>query len=163
VFPRENWQRFMTQASAEVTRQIAETGKGQIELAPGFADRLREQYEELVPYEEMVSYQARLLGSRYSKAELRQLLVFYKTPLGRKSVPFMHDLVASSMQRAEIKVQNGLADALAQLRPLVRRVPSAGSDDAQPDHDEQADSNGSPGGGDSSKGAAAPPADEKAL
>jgi len=142
VFPREKWQHFLSEASQELTRQIADSGKGQIELAPGFADRLREQYEQLAPYEEMLSYQARLLGSQYSKAELRRLLVFYRTPLGRKSVPFLHDLMASSMQRAAQEVQNGLPGALAQLRPLVHRLPS-GDGDAQSGPDEQSAGSGS--------------------
>ena len=129
IFPRESWDRFMKEASTEVTHQLAETGKGQIVLAPGFADRLQEQYQELVPYEEMVDYQARILDSQYSKAELRRLLVFYRTPLGRKTLPFMHDLVDSSMQRAQLKVQNRLAAALAPLRPLVRRIPAPGAPD----------------------------------
>jgi hypothetical protein len=146
IFPRENWQRFMKDASAELTHQIAESGKGQIELAPSFADRLQEQYEELVPYEEMLSYQARLLDSQYTKAELRQLLVFFRTPLGRKSVPFMHNLMASSMQRAQLKFQSEMAAALAALRPLVRRVPSAEAPGAAPNGpDDQAQGDGSSG------------------
>lgn len=161
VFPRENWHRFLSDASAQLTKQIADSGKGQIELAPQFADRLREQYEQLAPYEEMLTYQARLLGSQYSKAELRRLLAFYRTPLGRKSVPFLHDLMASSMQRAAMDVQNGLPGALAQLRPFVRRVP--GSDaDAQPGGDDQARGSGAATAEDDGQpdGAAA---DDKAL
>lgn len=159
IFPRENWTRFLAQASAELTQQIAETGKGRIELAPSFADRLREQYEEMIPYEDMLSYQARLLDSQYSKAELRQLLAFYKTPLGRKSVPFVHDLMASSMQRAELKVQDKLPGVLAQLRPLVHSVPS-GDGDAQPDQEQ---GQGTGASGTDSNDSPPPPADDKAL
>jgi hypothetical protein len=163
IFPRENWRRFLTQASAELTRQIAETGKGHIELAPSFADRLREQYEEMVPYEEMLGYQARLLDSQYSKAELRQLLVFYRTPLGRRSVPFLHDLMASSMQRAELKVQNELSGVLAQLRPLVRRLPPASEPgEVQPGQDPRAERDDATAGEDQGTGSGQP-ADDKTL
>ncbi len=158
IFPRENWTRFLAQASAELTQQIAETGKGRIELAPSFADRLREQYEEMIPYEDMLSYQARLLDSQYSKAELRQLLAFYKTPLGRKSVPFVHDLMASSMQRAELKVQDKLPGVLAQLRPLVRPIPG-GDGDAKPDEEQGQGTGASTESNDSTPA----PADDKAL
>lgn len=170
VFPREKWHSFLTEASAELTKQIADTGKGQIELEPGFADRLREKYETLVPYEEMLHYQARLLGSQYSRPELRQLLTFYRTKLGRKSVPFLHDLMASSLQRAALQVQSGLPGALAELRPLVHRLPSAGGKaqpgdgKAQPGQDAQADSgDGSPSAGESGQGAGPPPTDDKSL
>ena len=144
--------------------------RGQIELEPGFADRLREKYETLVPYEEMLHYQARLLGSQYSRPELRQLLTFYRTKLGRKSVPFLHDLMASSLQRAALQVQSGLPGALAELRPLVHRLPSAGGKaqpgdgKAQPGQDAQADSgDGSPSAGESGQGAGPPPTDDKSL
>lgn len=157
LFPRESWDRFMKESSAALTHEIAETGKGQIVLDPDFAERLQEQYEELVPYEDMLRYQARLLDSQYTKAELRQLLVFYRTPLGQKSLPFMHDLVDTSKQRAQLKFQNEMAAALAPLRPLVRRVPQASTaDDGSPagPNDE------TPGGGATGSSAAE---DEKAL
>jgi hypothetical protein len=107
----------------------------------------------------MVRYQARLLDSQYSKSELRRLLLSYRTPLGRKSVSFINDLVNSSMQRAELKVQNGLAEALAQLRPLVRRVPSADEPEVQPNQDGPAE--GQAAGDGTGKGPAGP--DESAL
>ena len=147
MFPREYWQTFMKEASMALTHQIAENGKGQIVLDPGFADRLQEQYEELMPYDEMLEYQARLLDSQYSKAELRHLLVFYRTSLGRKSLPFMHDLLDSSRQRAQLKFQNEMAAALAPLRPLVRRLPTtpAPSDEAQAGPSDQVESDGATG------------------
>ena len=138
MFPREYWKAFMKEASVALTRQIAENGKGQIVLDPGFADRLQERYEELMPYDDMLNYQARLLDSQYSKTELRQLLVFYRTTLGRKSLPFVHDLLDSSRQRAQLKFQNEMAAALAPLRPLVRRLPAQG-DEAQASPNDQAD------------------------
>ncbi len=164
VFPRQKWQNFLAEASAELTKQIAENGKGQIELAPGFADRLREQYEILAPYDEMLHYQARLLGSQYSKPELRRLLTFYRTPLGRKSVPFLHDLMSSSLQRVALQVQNGLPGALAELRPLVHRLPSADGK-GQPGQDAQAGGpgEGSPSTEENGQGAGPPAPDDKSL
>lgn len=162
VFPREHWKRLMTEASAELAQEIAEKGKGQIELAPEFADRLREQYEHMAPYEDMLQYQARILGSQYSRAELRRLLSFYGTPLGKKSVPFMRDMMASSMQRVQFQVQGGLAEALSQLRPLVRRAPPAKDRiEVQPNQDEQADG-AQPTDANGDRSASAP-SDDKAL
>jgi hypothetical protein len=154
MFPREYWKTFMKEASVALTHQIAENGKGQIVLDPGFADRLQEQYEELMPYDEMLEYQARLLDSQYSKAELRRLLVFYRTSLGRKSLPFVHDLLDSSRQRAQLKFQNEMAAALAPLRPLVRRVPTTSAPDEQAGPTDQTE-------GDGATGSSA--ADDKAL
>jgi len=152
VFPREDWSRLMEEASAELARQIAEKGKGRIELAPEFADRLRFEYELLVPYEDIIRFQASVLESQYSKAELRQLLAFYTSPLGRKSAPLLRDLLTSSVQRTQLKVQGGIAEALMLLRPLVRVVPdhepsSAEQDEARPGQQPHAEGGDVPEGG----------------
>jgi len=161
IFPREDWSRLMTEASAELARQIAEHGKGRIELAPEFADRLRFEYELLVPYEEIIRFQASVLESQYSKAELRRLLAFYSSPLGKKSVPLMRDLLASSAERTQLKVQGGLTEALTLLRPLVRRAPDHAPsaderDEARPGQDPHAEGDNAPdrGAGDATSRAA---------
>jgi uncharacterized protein len=125
LFPRESWQRFMKETSEDVARQIAELGKGQYELAPEFADRLRGEYEQMAPYDEAVDYQAGLLGAHYSRAELRQLLAFYRTPVGKRSIQFIPDLLRDAGEQLQAKVQEKLPDALGRLKPLVHQLSAA--------------------------------------
>ena len=138
LFPRESWQRILKETSGEVARQIAEMGKGQYELAPEFADRLQREYELMAPYQELVSYQAGLLGGHYSRAELRLLLAFYRTPVGQKSLQFVPDLLRDTDQQMQVKVQEKLPDALGRLKPLVHPLaaetaPDASAPGAAPD------------------------------
>ncbi len=123
VFPRERWQKLMKDSSEELTKQIAEQGKGRIRLAPQFAERLRQEYEQMIPYEEMVGYQAEILGSHYNRAELRRMLAFYTSPVGQKAVRLIPALMGDSLVRAQAKVHERLPGVLERLRPLVQDLP----------------------------------------
>lgn len=130
VFPRERWEKLMRDASAELTERLVVSAQGQYELAPEFADRLREEYEKLAPYEELVGYQARILGREYTRAELNQLLRFYRSPLGQRSVVLVQDLTQVSHLQLQARVRNGMEAALNRLVPLVRPAEPADEDGA---------------------------------
>jgi hypothetical protein len=130
VFPRERWERLVSQASLELTQRLTAASQGQFRLDPEFSDRLREEYERLAPYEELVANQSQILGRQYTPAELRQLLAFYRTPLGKKSVLLIHDLTVYSDRQMQQKVHAGMSDALDRLKPLVHAVPGAGEERA---------------------------------
>ncbi len=132
VFPRERWERLVSQASLELTQRLAAASQGHFQLDPDFAEHLRQEYERLAPYEELVMSQARILDRQYTPAELRRLLAFYRTPLGKKSVLLVNDLTAYSDRQMQQKVHAGIGDALDRLKPLVHAVPGAG---AGPDED----------------------------
>ncbi len=128
VFPRERWERLVAQASLELTQRLAQASQGRLKLDPEFADRLRREYARMAPYEELVKNQARILGNQYTAAELRQLLAFYRTPLGKKSVLLIHDLTAYSDKQMQQKVHAGIGDALHRLDALVHPVPGDAPD-----------------------------------
>lgn len=130
VFPRARWEKLVRDASADLTERLVVSAEGQYELAPEFADRLREEYEKLAPYEELVGYQARILGREYTRAELRQLLRFYRSPLGQRSVVLVQDLTQVSHLQLQAKVRDGMEAALNRLVPLVRPAQRAGEEGA---------------------------------
>jgi hypothetical protein len=112
-------------ASDAMTQRIAERGSGHFELSPEFRDRLREQYEEMVPYEELVSYQASILSSTYSSDELAELLTFCESPTGQKSIRFLDELVRDADNQLQLAFLQRLPRALDNLRPLVHELPDA--------------------------------------
>jgi hypothetical protein len=146
MFPREHWKKLVDDASAALTQRLILTAEGEYELAPEFADRLREEYERMVPYEELVNVQAKLLAHEYSPAELRELLRFFRSPLGKKSIPVFHDLSATSNLQMQARVHDGMEAALGRLVTLVHPVgggeasvesatPDAGTGDGGSAHD----------------------------
>jgi hypothetical protein len=129
VFPRERWERLVARASLEATQELTVAARGQLVLDPDFADRLREEYERMAPYEELIDDQARILWRHYTPDELQQLLGFYGSPLGQKSVLLINDLTNYSNQQMQRKVHAGIGAALARLRPLVHPAPGGASVD----------------------------------
>jgi hypothetical protein len=119
LFPRARWERLVATASLELTQQLVQASQGRFRLHPDFADRLRVEYERMAPYEELVSTQAHILDRQYTPAELRQLLAFYRTPVGKKSVLLIQDLTAYCDRQMQQKVHAGISDALGKLRTLV--------------------------------------------
>jgi uncharacterized protein len=75
--------------------------KGQ-ELGEGFMDEVRAGTEQMTaeimpPYQEMVDMQAGLLVKHYTAAELKELLAFYQTSLGKKVIRIMPEVAADVM------------------------------------------------------------------
>ena len=131
VFPRERWQKLVRENSEALAESIAEHGRGHLRLSPGFTDHLREQYEAMLPYEEMVSDQASELGSHYSPIELRRMLRFYSSPVGKKTVLTLPTLMTISMAQAQDRVRARLPEALEHLKPFVEVVPPGGGSDGE--------------------------------
>jgi hypothetical protein len=136
VFPRERWQKLMHDSSEALAQSIAEQGKGHIKLAPQFTDRLREQYERMLPYEEMMSDQASELGRHYNRVELVHMLRFYTSPVGKKTVMTLPTLMTVTMSQAQDRVKSRLPEALERLKPYFEVVPPGGDEEAQRDRPE---------------------------
>jgi hypothetical protein len=132
VFPHERWERLVSKASLELTQQLAVASQGHFQLDPDFADHLRREYERMAPYEELIGTQARILDRQYTATEQKQLLAFYRSPLGKKSVLLIHDLTTYSDQEMQQKVHAGIGDALTRLKPLVHPVPDGAAPDDAP-------------------------------
>ncbi len=143
VFPRERWQRLVSDASLELTQRLSQASQGHFLLDPDFAERLRKEYERLAPYEELVGNQAQILERQYTAAEQRRLLAFYRSPLGQKSVLLIHDLTAFSDKQMQEKVHAGIGDALARLKPYVHPAPGMGSGDDHSSGDQAGDGDSS--------------------
>jgi hypothetical protein len=134
LYPRERWQRAVKDASEHMAAKIAERGTGHFELSPEFRERLRQEYESMVPYEDVVAYQAGILESTYSRSELTSLLSFFESPTGQKSLRFLNELVHDADNQLQLGLLQKLPGALQRLRPLVRQLPdeATGSSAAPP-------------------------------
>jgi hypothetical protein len=56
--------------------------------------KLKAVVAECVPYEEMVQWNAEIYGSRFTEAELHDLIAFYQTPTGQKLAAALPDISA---------------------------------------------------------------------
>jgi len=78
---RAGLQQMMDQMLPSLEAQARASGKT---LPPDTKQRMNAVLLEVVPYGEMKQWSADIYARRFSSAELKQLLQFYKTPVGRK-------------------------------------------------------------------------------
>jgi len=78
---RAGLQQMMDQMLPSLEAQARASGKT---LPPDTKQRMNAVLLEVVPYGEMKQWSADIYARRFSSAELKQLLQFYRTPVGRK-------------------------------------------------------------------------------
>jgi hypothetical protein len=122
VLSEETWNR-MEQGIGEQTQQhiaqnLAQRG---MQVPPDFGPRFTEEFRRLISYREILELQAALLAKHYTVPELRQLLAFYKTPLGRKVIRVMPEVMQDVNGRMLLLVQERMPAMIERLRPTLER------------------------------------------
>src|SRR5262245_986789 len=65
-------------------------------LPPDIATKLVAAVEDALPYDELVGWTADVYASKFSVPELKDLIAFYKSPVGRKLARIMPELMGES-------------------------------------------------------------------
>jgi hypothetical protein len=73
-------------------------------------------------YQEILDIQAGLLAKHYTEAELRELLAFYRTPLGKKAIRVMPEVMADVNGQTTALLQQRIPAMMERLKPLFERA-----------------------------------------
>lgn len=112
ALPQASWDQVWRAALAQIEQQAAAQGQ----LPAGFAEALRAEFEGLFAYDEIVDMQAGLLAKHYTEAELQQLLAFYRTPLGQKTVRIMPEVTQDVMGQVQVLMAQRLPPMMERLQ-----------------------------------------------
>jgi hypothetical protein len=96
ALPEQNWKRMMRSGSEQVRQYIEATVRQSgATVPPDFSERVVAEFERIMPsYQEVLDLQAGLLVKHYTEPEMRELLAFYRTPLGQKAIRVMPEISA---------------------------------------------------------------------
>ena len=83
VLPREGYQKMMQQMAEGMAEGMKRGGAPTPKDLPA---TMLAVVQEALPYDEQIAFMTKLYASRFSEAELKDMLVFYKTPTGAKLV-----------------------------------------------------------------------------
>ena len=83
VMPKDGYQKMMQQMSESMVEGMSRSGA---QVPKDFPSRMLTVVQEALPYDEQVSFMTKLYASRFSEAELKDMVAFYKTPTGNKLV-----------------------------------------------------------------------------
>jgi hypothetical protein len=123
VLPEENWNKTLS-GITEQTRQYVEATIRQSGAAvpPEFTARFVEEFGKLYTYQEIRDLQAGLLVKHYTEGELRELLAFYKSPVGQKTIRVMPELMQDVNGQAMAVLQQRVPQVMERLRPLFENA-----------------------------------------
>jgi uncharacterized protein len=127
VLPRESWDRMMVQSADQVLDMIVSSSQGKVQLTPALRDRVRRDFAAVVSYAEMIDLQAGLLAKHYTDAEVRELLAFYRTPLGQKAIRIMPDVSADVNGQLQVTLQQKLPALIQGLTEFMQAEASHGA------------------------------------
>lgn len=84
-------------------------------LTPEFWTKLRSGIEEKMPYEEMVDDQTTQFAKSYTADELKHLITFYESTLGKKALKVMPEVMMNATANAEKRMGDRLPPLLNEL------------------------------------------------
>jgi hypothetical protein len=111
IMPQENWRRVMDAVGAQFRKSgnmafEAETRKRGVTLPAGCFDRLLGlDPGTLVTYDESLAAVAATYEKHFTPVEMNDLLAFYRTPVGRKTIDLQAQLVQEVSGRLSSSIQ----------------------------------------------------------
>jgi hypothetical protein len=106
---RSGLEQMTEQMLPSLEAQAASNGKP---LPPDFRKRFNAALLEVVPYQEVMGWSAELYAQRFSASELKQLIAFYKTPLGRKISLMLPEFMGEVGKKISVLMPQRLPAAL---------------------------------------------------
>ncbi|HWO13307.1 MAG TPA: DUF2059 domain-containing protein [Polyangiaceae bacterium] len=83
MLPKDGYQKMMQQMSEGMVQGMS---RGGTQLPKDFPAKMMTVVQEALPYEEQVDFMTKVYASRFTDAELKDMIAFYKTPTGGKLV-----------------------------------------------------------------------------
>jgi uncharacterized protein len=123
VLPEENWNRLQQAMDDQVRQMVEHTLQQAGAKAPAeLPARLAEETHKLLTYGELVDLQAGLLAKYYTEAEMKELLAFYRTPIGQKQIRVMPEMLQDVNNHMMQLLQQRLPPMMERLRPLLEQA-----------------------------------------
>jgi uncharacterized protein len=106
---RAGLQQMMDQMVPSLEAQARASGKP---LPPDYKQRINAALLEVVPYQEMKQWSAEIYAQRFTAPELKQLLGFYRTPVGRKLASKLPEIMGEAGKKVSVILPERLPGAL---------------------------------------------------
>jgi hypothetical protein len=123
AFSVATYQELLEKMTSEVERQLQDlAAQNGARIAPEFRAALLREYQQMLPYADLVEIQTGLFVKHYDEKELRELLAFYRTPVGQKSIRIMPEMMRDVMAKMQGVMQQKMPAAMERLTPLIQKT-----------------------------------------
>jgi hypothetical protein len=125
LMPKKTWAEGLDQLGQMVQMRLqAHPGsQSSLEYPKDLPAKIKTELEGVLPYEELVSLHARELSAAYTDAELGELLAFYKSPTGQKSLAKMGEVQNKVGLETQSRMEAKMPDIMQRLSSLAKVTP----------------------------------------
>jgi len=125
LVPKGTWTTGIAQLAQNVQGRFQSHPGSKLEYPPDFPAKVRSELEAALPYGDLVGMHAQALSASYTEPELKDLLAFYRSPLGQKWLkvsPGLSEKVSSETQQ---RMEKQMPAVMERLGKLAKAAPAA--------------------------------------
>jgi hypothetical protein len=108
LMPKKTWDTGLAVLAKSVQGQMQTHPGAKLDYPADFGKKVRAELDAALPYDALLELHAKELSAGYTEPELKDLLAFYKTPTGQKSLQVMpavsEKVAVQTQQRVESKM-----------------------------------------------------------
>lgn len=129
VLPESKYDEMLHNVAEVTEKSLEASAHDTDQVPPHFSERFEVEIRQMLQYSDLIQEHARLIARFYTAKEIDDLIAFYKTPVGQKSVDVMPRIMAAWTTHVQKRMEAGMPAALARIFPK-KAAPPAGSDPA---------------------------------
>jgi hypothetical protein len=112
LFTPESYKNMLDKMVAAMAANAPNDGG---KLGPTFWKRMRAEMDRLIPYQDMMDEEISMLVKYYTAEEIDQLAAFYMSPVGRKAIKVMPEMMADVMGSMQTRLSERLPAAIKRV------------------------------------------------
>lgn len=89
VTPQETYQAMISQMTKQMLASMAQSGA---KVPPDTESKMGQAVVEALPYSDLANWTVDVYATRFTTEEIRQLISFYKTPVGKKAARMLPEI-----------------------------------------------------------------------
>lgn len=109
VLSRDSYKAMQDQM---ITGIVDSASKSGAKLSPADVKKVKDAVSEIIPYDEMVQWNAEIYASKFTADELKEIIKFYSTPVGKKSAKLLPEISGEAGKKIGEIVTQRLPGAL---------------------------------------------------
>lgn len=123
VAPRATWSAELDGLARLVAARMQAHPGASLQFPADFEKTVRAELEKVLPYETTLASHARELAAAFTEPELKELVVFFKTPTGSKWLQSAGEVQARIGLDAQRRLDEKLPDIQSRLVKLAKAPP----------------------------------------
>lgn len=89
VTPQETYQAMISTMSTQMMASLSQSGA---KMPPDAATKMGKAVMEALPYNDLAQWTVEIYASRFTTDEIKQMITFYKTPVGKKAAKLLPEI-----------------------------------------------------------------------